>query len=426
MSFMPEAPPRRIAMLSYHTCPLATLGGKKTGGMNVYVRDLSRTLGEMGLQVDIFTRSQDECQPRVKHDLGPNARVVHIPAGPEQPLAVNDLVAYIDEFVANVLAFADQEGLRYDIIHSHYWQSGLAGEQLRAAWGGIPLLHMFHTLGHLKNQIARDASEWAPQVRLDGEAHVGQIADRLIAATPIEVAQLRDLYGADPARIVVIPPGVDIRHFHPMPQAQAKQMIGIPPQRKNILFAGRIEPLKGIDTLVEAIALLNARHATSLAETCVTIIGGDPWAETLDAEMERLQKLRDDLGLEELVTFAGARDQEILPLYYAAAEMVVMPSHYESFGMVALEAMAMGTPVIASEVGGLAYVVRDGYNGFLVPRRDAEALAGRILSLLHDSTLRTRLSAQAQEYAHGYDWHAIAAAMLRQYDELATPVTMWA
>ena len=426
MPSMIETPPRRIAMLSYHTCPLATLGGKKTGGMNVYVRDLSRTLGEMGIQVDIFTRSQDECQPRVKHDLGPNARVIHIPAGPELPLAVNDLGAYIDEFVANILAFAAAEGHVYDIIHSHYWQSGLAGEQLRAAWGGIPLIHMFHTLGHLKNQIARDESERAPQPRLDGEAHVAQVADRLIAATPVEVAQLCDLYGADPARIVVIPPGVDLRHFTPMARDRAKQMIGIPPQRKNILFAGRIEPLKGIDTLVEAIALLNARHATSLADTCVTIIGGDPWAETLDAEMERLQRLRDDLGLEELVAFAGARDQEILPMYYAAAEMVVMPSHYESFGMVALEAMAMGTPVIASEVGGLAYVVRDGYNGFLVPRRDAEALAGRILSLLHDSALRARLSTQAQEYAHGYDWRVIAEAMLREYDEVAAPVTVWA
>ena len=426
MPSMIEAPPRRIAMLSYHTCPLATLGGKKTGGMNVYVRDLSRTLGEMGMEVDIFTRSQDECQPRVKHDLGPNARVIHIPAGPELPLAVNDLVAYVDEFVANILAFAAAEGHVYDIIHSHYWQSALAGEQLRAAWGNIPLIHMFHTLGHLKNQIARDESERAPQSRLDGEAHVAAIADRLIAATPVEVAQLCDLYGADPAKIVVIPPGVDLRHFTPMARTRAKQMIGIPPQRKNILFAGRIEPLKGIDTLVEAITLLNARHATSLADTCVTIIGGDPWAETLDAEMERLQRLRDDLGLEELVAFAGARDQEILPMYYAAAEMVVMPSHYESFGMVALEAMAMGTPVIASEVGGLAYVVRDGYNGFLVPRRDAEALAGRILSLLHDSELRARLSAQAQEYAHGYDWRVIAEAMLREYDEVAAPVTVWA
>lgn len=409
---------RRIAMLSYHTCPLATLGGKKTGGMNVYVRDLSRALAAMGIQVDMYTRSQNDCEPRVKHDLGTGARVIHIPAGPEHPIPVNDTARYVDEFVENILAFAEQEHLRYDIIHSHYWLSGLAGEQLRAAWGGPPLVHMFHTLGHMKNRIARDDSERAPQARLDGEAHVVRVADRLIAATPAEEEQLRCLYAADPGKITIIPPGVDLAHFRPMPQTMARQMIGVPPQRKNILFAGRIEPLKGIDTLLEAIALLKMHKETDLANTCVTIIGGDPWADTLDAEMERLQKMRLELGLSDLVAFAGARDQQVLPYYYAAAEMVVMPSHYESFGMVALEAMAMGTPVIASEVGGLAYLVRDGENGFLVPRRDAEALAEHILELLNDRHLRERLSRRAQEYAQQYDWSLIARQLVSLYGEM--------
>ncbi|MBW7882360.1 MAG: glycosyltransferase [Caldilineaceae bacterium] len=405
-------------MLSYHTCPLATLGGKKTGGMNVYVRDLSRALAAMGIQVDMYTRSQNDCEPRVKHDLGTGARVIHIPAGPEHPIPVNDTARYVDEFVENILAFAEQEHLRYDIIHSHYWLSGLAGEQLRAAWGGPPLVHMFHTLGHMKNRIARDDSERAPQARLDGEAHVVRVADRLIAATPAEEEQLRCLYAADPGKITIIPPGVDLAHFRPMPQTMARQMIGVPPQRKNILFAGRIEPLKGIDTLLEAIALLKMHKETDLANTCVTIIGGDPWADTLDAEMERLQKMRLELGLSDLVAFAGARDQQVLPYYYAAAEMVVMPSHYESFGMVALEAMAMGTPVIASEVGGLAYLVRDGENGFLVPRRDAEALAEHILELLNDRHLRERLSRRAQEYAQQYDWSLIARQLVSLYGEM--------
>ncbi|MFO7631881.1 MAG: glycosyltransferase, partial [Caldilinea sp.] len=347
-----ERPPLRIAMLSYHTCPLAMLGGKKTGGMNVYVRDLSRALAVLGVAVDVFTRSQDDCAPRVVHDLGPGARVMHIPAGPERPIPVNDTERYLDEFVTNILDFAEREGLHYDVIHSHYWLSGMAAASLAAAWGATPIVHMFHTLGHMKNQIARDEGERAPQSRLDGEAHVVQIADRLIAATPAEVTQLTALYGAARAKIAIVPPGVDLAHFHPIPQLKAKQMIGIPPQRKNILFAGRIEPLKGIDTLLDAIALLKARHITDLADTCVTIIGGNPWADTLDEELERLQRMCLELGLEDLVAFAGARDQQILPYYYAAAEMVVMPSHYESFGMVALEAMAMGTPVIASEVGG--------------------------------------------------------------------------
>lgn len=411
-------PPLRIAMLSYHTCPLAMLGGKKTGGMNVYVRDLSSALAKLGIAVDVFTRSQDDCAPRVVHDLGPGARVMHIPAGPERPIPVNDTARYVDEFVANILDFAAREGLRYDVIHSHYWLSGIAAEALAQAWGGTPILHMFHTLGYMKNQIARDLSERAPQSRLDGEAHVGQIVDRLIAATPAEVEQLVELYAAPRARIAIVPPGVDLARFHPIAQLKAKQMIGIPPQRKNILFAGRIEPLKGIDTLLEAIALLKARHITDLADTCVTIIGGDPWADTLDEEMERLQRMSLELGLDDLVAFAGARDQHVLPYYYAAAEMVVMPSYYESFGMVALEAMAMGTPVIASEVGGLAYVVRDGYNGFLVPRRDAQALAQRIADLLNDQPLRQQLSHHATHYARDYDWSIIAERIAAVYDEV--------
>lgn len=413
-----DRPPLRVAMLSYHTCPLAMLGGKKTGGMNVYVRDLSRALAKMGIAVDVFTRSQDDCAPRVVHDLGAGARVMHIPAGPERPLPVNETERHLTEFVDNILAFAAREGLHYDVIHSHYWLSGLAAEALARAWGGAPIVQMFHTLGHMKNQIARDLSERAPQSRLEGEAHVVQVADRLIAATPAEVEQLVRLYDAPRARIAIVPPGVDLAHFHPIPQLTAKQMIGIPPQRKNILFAGRIEPLKGIDTLLEAIALLKARRITDLADTCVTIIGGNPWADTLDEEMERLQRMSLELGLDDLVAFAGARDQQVLPYYYAAAEMVVMPSHYESFGMVALEAMAMGAPVIASEVGGLAYLVRDGYNGFLAPRGDAQALARRIADLLNDHALRQRLSHQATHYARDYDWSIIAERIAAVYDEV--------
>ncbi|GIV68419.1 glycosyltransferase [Caldilinea sp.] len=411
------AEPLRVAMLSYHTCPLAMLGGKKTGGMNVYVRDLSRALAKKGITVDVFTRSQDDCAPRVVHDLGPGARVMHIPAGPERPIPVSETERYLDEFVANILDFAEREGLRYDVLHSHYWLSGVAAEALSRAWGGTPIVQMFHTLGHMKNQIARDPSERASQSRLDGETQVVRIADRIIAPTPAEVEQLVRLYGAAREKIVVAPPGVDLAHFHPIPQLQAKQMIGIPPQRKNILFAGRIEPLKGIDTLLEAIALLKERRIADLSETCVTIIGGNPWADTLDEEMERLQRMSLELGLDDLVAFAGARDQNILPYYYAAAEMVVMPSHYESFGMVALEAMAMGTPVIASEVGGLAYVVCDGYNGFLVPRRDAQALAHRIADLLNDRLLRERLSRNAVHYARDYDWAIIAERIAAVYEE---------
>ena len=409
---------RRVALLSYHTCPLARLGGKKTGGMNVYVRDFARALAASGVQVDVFTRMQEECSPRIDHDLGYGARVIHIPAGPVAPISVAAMEDYVDEFAAGILAFAAVEGHQYDVIHSHYWLSGLAGEQMRAAWPGTPLIHMFHTLGHMKNAIAGDVGERASQARLDGETHLVRSVDRLIAATPAERSQLLNLYDADPAAITVIPPGVDLARFQPIEQNEAKHLIGIPGWRKNILFTGRIEPLKGIDTLLGALALLRERHPGELDNVCVTIIGGNPWADTLDEEMARLHGLREQLGLHDLVTFAGSRDQDLLPYYYAAAEMVVMPSHYESFGMVALESMAMGTPVIASEVGGLAHLVRDGYNGYLVPSRDPAALAARILDVLECEGCRRRLGRQALLYAQGFDWSKIVEKMRAVYGEV--------
>lgn len=401
-------------MLSVHTCPLAMLGGKKTGGMNVYVRDLSREMGRQGIQVDVFTRSQDDCQPMVCHDLGFGGRVIHIPAGPEEPIPVAEVANYLDEFTNGVLAFADREGITYDIVHAHYWLSGIVAERLRDAWNA-PFVAMFHTLGHMKNQIAQDASQFVPQARLDGEAHVIATADKLIAATPAEEAQLIELYGADPAKIEIIPPGVDLRRFHPIARKTAKQRVGIDCGHKTILFAGRIEPLKGVDTLLKAIAIVRERHPQAIAATCLAIIGGDPWAENPDAEMRRLLDMRDELGLNDLVTFLGAKDQNILPNFYAAAEMVVMPSHYESFGMVALEAMAMGTPVIASEVGGLAHLVQDGINGFHIPSGNAEALAHRIYDLLVDDSCRLLLGIQAREVAKQYEWGRIAQELQRVY-----------
>jgi D-inositol-3-phosphate glycosyltransferase len=212
-----HTPITRIAVLSVHTCPLALLGGKKTGGMNVYVRDYSRELGRQGILVDVFTRSQDDCQPMIKHDLGYGGRVIHIPAGPEKPIPLSDIVHTLDDFADGVLAFAAEEGIHYDIIHSHYWLSGLVAEKLRAVWG-IPFVHMFHTLGHMKNRIALSDDERAPQDRIEGEQHVIQTADRLIAATPAEEAQLNWLYNADMSKVRVVSPASiwsGLSPFHP-------------------------------------------------------------------------------------------------------------------------------------------------------------------------------------------------------------------
>ncbi|NJN55723.1 MAG: glycosyltransferase family 1 protein [Anaerolineae bacterium] len=397
------------------------LGGKKTGGMNVYVRDFSRELGRQGILVDVFTRSQDDCQPMVKHDLGFDGRVIHIPAGPEQPIPLADIPQYLDEFVHGVLDFAADEGIQYDLIHSHYWLSGLVAEKLRECWH-VPIVQMFHTLGHMKNQIATSDSERAPQERIEGENYViHHVADRLIAATPAEEEQLVSLYGADPQKIVIIPPGVDLERFHPLDKKEAKRRVGIPCGDANILFAGRIEPLKGIDTMLRAMAIIQQRCPTAVENCCMAIIGGDPWADDLDEEMARLQELRNDLEIHDLVVFLGAKDQEILPNYYAAAEMVVMPSHYESFGMVALEAMAMGTPVIASEVGGLAHLVKHGETGYHVPSRDPEALARRIFDLLSNPNCREHMGKEARNHAQAYAWPKIVNQMMQVYCEIATP-----
>lgn len=417
-NLLPGRPIKRIAMLSVHTCPLATLGGKKTGGMNVYVRDFSRELARRGIQVDVFTRSEDDCQPAIRHDLGFGARVIHIKAGPEKPIPVANIANYLDDFVDGILDFAAQEDARYDLIHSHYWLSGLVAKGLRQTWNSIPIIQMFHTLGHMKNRVALSETERVPQARIEGELHVMAIADKIIAATPAEYAQLHWLYGVDVYKVVTIPPGVDLQRFKPIAKEFAKQQIGIPPEHKNILFAGRIEPLKGIDTLLQAISLIYKLAPAAIENVCVSIIGGDPWSDDPDDEMARLQEIGRDLGVMDMVAFLGAKDQDILPDYYAAAEMVVMPSHYESFGMVALEAMAMGTPVIASEVGGLAFLVQDGVNGFHVPSRDPEALAERIYTLLNDDECRKRLGHQAHQNALRYSWPLIVDRVFQVYSEV--------
>ncbi len=411
-------PKLHVAMLSYHTCPLATLGGKHTGGMNVYVRDLARQLGEMGVHVDVFTRSQDEHVPHVLHDLSYGNRVVHIPAGPERPLPKPELARYIADFAAGVADFARRKGIRYQIIHSHYWMSGIAAETLKAAWDA-PVVHMFHTLGIMKQRVA-DEGEDRHSPRIESEHRVLRVADRIIAATSAELAQLQWLYRADTGKVRVIPPGVDIRRFYPISPDEAKEFIGVPPQDRMLLFVGRIEPLKGLDTLIHALALMHQQGITHREHLCLSVIGGEPDAppDEVTDEMARLQALRQRYGLEDLVAFLGKRSQDTLPYYYSAAEAVVMPSHYESFGMVALEAMACGTPVVASQVGGLAFLVRDGETGFHVPSGEPEALAERLTALLTDHDLRARMGQQAMAYARQYDWARIAEQIVAVYREL--------
>ena len=408
-------PIKRVAMLSVHTCPLAMLGGKETGGMNVYVRDLSTELSRRGIAVDVFTRSQNPHLPHVMHRLGENGRVIHIPTGPEEPYDKNKVFDYLPEFVAGVKCFAAEEDLQYDVIHSHYWLSGWAARKLREAWD-VPIVHMFHTLGKMKNAVANGASELETARRIEVETEIVHFADQLVAATPAEFDQLVRLYGADPETISVVPPGVDLDRFKHIPRNVARERIGVGPHDWNVLFVGRIEPLKGVDTLIRAMALLAAECPTWVDRLCLSIIGGDP-STNENAEMERLKAMHTELKLGDLVVFLGAKDQDTLQYYYNAAEAVVMPSHYESFGMVALEAMACGTPVIASDVGGLSYLVRDGETGFHVPNGDHIALASTLARVLQDDALRQRLGKQARQWAQNYRWPCIGDQILDAYCE---------
>ena len=411
---------RRVAMLSVHTCPLATLGGKETGGMNVYVRELTRELSQCGLSVDVFTRSQDPTLPRVSAGgpLGPTGRVIHVPGGPEHPYDKNAIYGHLPEFVEGVKAFAAREGIHYDIIHSHYWLSGLAARELRAAWG-VPIVQMFHTLALLKNQVATSPAEMESPLRIASEGEIMHFADRIVAATALEREQMSTLYHADRACISVVPPGVDLQRFRRLPADEAKARIGVPAAHRMILFVGRIQPIKGIDTLIRAIALLRQRDPEMRSNLCVAIIGGDPAAGAGQerGEMARLKELRESLGLGDLVTFLGSKDQDTLVDYYSAAAVVVAPSHYESFGMVALEAMACGTPVIASDVGGLSINIADAFNGYLVPAGDAEALAGKLTLLLKYDSLRKQLSWQASRWAERYSWANIAEEVMTVYEK---------
>jgi D-inositol-3-phosphate glycosyltransferase len=278
---------------------------------------------------------------------------------------------------------------------------------------------MFHTLALMKNRIARNESEMEGDYRINGERSVIRSANRLVAATLAEKAQLEFLYQAEAAKIFVIPPGVDLARFYPISKDEAKAVIGIPPDDRMILFVGRIEPLKGLETLLRALAHLRKMDIENCCPLYLVVIGGEPDAtpETMNAEMARLFTIRDELNLQDMVIFLGKRDQDTLPYYYSAAEVVVVPSFYESFGMVALEAMACGTPVVASQVGGLAFLIQNGITGYVVPDGDDEALFNRLFQLSQDPELRSKLGEQAAASARSYGWDTITTQIIRLYDD---------
>lgn len=425
--------PKRIALLSVHTSPLAPLGGRKTGGMNVMVRAISEALGARGIKVDIFTRENDPSTIGQIEPIGKNARVIYLPAGPPKHLEPDDIYRYVPQFSRDVLNFAEKHHLKYDIIYSHYWISGAVALTLREAWQ-VPIVQMFHTLGHMKRRIANTREDQSNQTlipppsdqRVTVETQVMNEADCLIAATHAERVQMLMLYRADRRRIEILPPGVNLQKFRPMYSLEAKLRVGIAPQQKLLIWVGRVEPLKGVDLIVKALAILKSATPETIKDVVIHVIGGDPDTSSPDnEEMEHLQALCAELGLNDLIKFVGAKSQSELAYEYNAAEALIMPSDYESFGMVALEAMACGTPVIASEVGGLAFLIKDGLTGFHVPTREPAALAERIYRLLCDPQKRRDMGLAAQEAASSYSWHQIAKQLVEIFNDVLLQKHPW-
>jgi D-inositol-3-phosphate glycosyltransferase len=404
---------RRVAMLSVHSSPLATLGGQVTGGMNVYVRELSRQLSQHGIAVDVYTRRQALDLPEVL-EFDQRARVIHLNAGPPEPYPKHDVYGHMPEFVSHVQSFIAREGLQYDCLHSHYWVSGWVALRLRQSLQ-VPVMHMSHTLGYPKNSAVQQAWEREPPTRLQVEYEVLKHSDLLIAESQASKDYMVQDYGVDPGRIEIVPCGVDTSIFHPHDRRQARHRLGLS-GGPLLLFIGRLQPLKGVDTLLRCAHDVRYRHD----DVQVLIVGGG--VDSDDAhdrrERERLHALVRELGLVEHVRFIDAQPQEQLAYYYAAADVLVMPSHYESFGMVVLEAMACGTPVVASHVGGLASTVLPGQTGFLAPVGDVQAFSWSVEQLISAPALWQSMSEAAHLRAQAYTWPRIMKRTLQLYHEL--------
>ena len=399
-------PVRRVAMISMHTSPLAPLGGRETGGMNVYVRAVSAALARAGLYVDVFTRRTDPCSPEVE-TVTDAVRLIHVPAGPAERVEKEEMDGFTDEFASGVLAFAARERARYDVVHSHYWLSAAAGRRLARSWDA-PHVAMFHTLADVK--LGSGYSEYEPDARVQAERMLVHDVDRVVVATEHELHLLGELYGVPARRVAVIPPGVDRERFRPRDRAAARSELGIDGAAHILLAAGRIERPKGLDVLIQALGEMTLRDGVQLL-----IIGGD---ERSQAEVARLTRVAEDAGVSDLVRFVGSVTHEQIGTYYNAADVVVMPSRYESFGLVAAEAMASGVPVVASRVGGLASTVADGRTGYLIPWRDPDLFAEKLDLLLDDEALRERLGASAAEAMRVYDWRSVAAQLVDLYTHL--------
>lgn len=406
--------PRRIATLSVHTSPLHQPGTGDAGGMNVYIVELSKRLAALGIEIEIFTRATGSDLPPVV-EMAPGVLVRHVTAGPYEGLSKEDLPAQLCAFTSGVLRTeAMRDPGHYDLVHSHYWLSGQVGWLAKERWG-VPLVHTMHTMAKVKNASLASGDAPEPKARVIGESQVVEAADRLVANTVEEAEQLMDMYDADPDRVAVVNPGVDLDTFRPGDMALARRRLGLPVDATVILFAGRIQPLKAPDVLLHAIAHL-LRADPGLRDTLVVAIVGGPSGNGL-AEPEHLHKLAATLGIHDVVRFQRPVRQEVLADWYRAATVAVVPSYNESFGLVAIEAQACGTPVVAAAVGGLPTAVRDGISGMLVAGHDPVDYGVALRRLIRTPGLRDDYSAGAVRHAAGFGWAFAAASMADVYTQ---------
>ena len=410
-------PHGRVAMISLHTSPLDQPGTGDAGGMNVYVMELSKRLAARNIAVEIYTRAtSSDLPPQV--EAAPGVQVRHVHAGPFEGLAKQELPGQLCVFAREVLrAEARHDQGWYDLLHSHYWLSGQVGALARDRWG-IPLAHTMHTMAKVKNEALAAGDTPEPVARVIGEEQVVEAADMLIANTDIEAKQLINLYDADPGRVEVVHPGVDLDVFRPVGQAAARARLGLPADAHVLMFAGRIQPLKAPDILLHAVSELLARDPGLRRKLVVPVVGG-PSGTGLE-HPESLAQLAGSLGISDVVRFIPPVAQSTLVDWYSAATLVCVPSYNESFGLVAVEAQATGTPVVAAAVGGLPTVVRDGMSGILVDGHDPTEYARVIERVVGQPGLRDQLSKGALEQAANFAWEGTADRTVEVYRQAST------
>lgn len=404
----------RVAMVSLHTSPLDQPGTGDAGGMNVYVLELSRRLATQGIAVDIFTRATSSRLPQVVEAYD-GVAVHHVHAGPFEGLAKGDLPGQLCTFAREVLrAEASNPPGYFDAVHSHYWLSGQVGALSRDRWG-VPLVHSMHTMAKVKNEALAEGDCPEPEARVIGEEQVVDAADMLIANTDLEAKQLINMYDAEPGRVAVVHPGVDLRVFRPRGRAAARAALGLPARAHVLLFAGRIQPLKAPDVLLRAAAVMLARDPSLRRNLVVPIVGG-PSGSGLE-HPTGLVDLAAELGISDVVRFVPPVRQDKLALWYSAASVVAVPSYNESFGLVAVEAQACGTPVVAAAVGGLTTAVHHGRSGLLVDGHDPAQWADALTNAIASHSRWSALADGAREHAQDFSWDLTARNTLEVYEE---------